>query len=112
MSELQDLIKQKKDIEARIRELKADEYIKQGCVKFEKKPGKEWSHPWQVAALSNYMMLGWNENNHKRIEQMRWFPFVRAKTRKEAIAGMRQVLDDLLDVYNRALQNTEDEDNE
>lgn len=112
MSELQDLIKQKKDIEARIRELKTDVYIKRGCVKFEKKTGKGWSHPWQVAALSNYEMWGWNEKKNNRIEQMRWFPFVRAKTRKEAIAGMRQVLDDLLDVYNRALQNAEEEENE
>ena len=112
MSELEDLIRQKKEIEAKIQALKAEEYVRHGCVKFEKRDLKGCDHPWQVSSLSSYMSRDWNSKNKEQTEKLRWWPFIRTKTRDEAISIIPTVIKDLSKMYEELIKNMEAANNE
>lgn len=111
MSELELLLKQKKEIEDRIKELNSKFMIRTALVKFEQKDSSDNdNHCWQVAASGTYMKRKYNEHSPYELlseeERQRWYPFIHEKTKKEAIKKIREVVCDL----QKILQEVEDDE--
>lgn len=105
---LAELMKQKRMIEAQIKQLKSNIDIV-GKVKFEKKEGED-EYRWQVSALSKYTFAvyerekvespirGYICKNTRQVgsyEKERWSPFIREKTKEDMLKQIDVISDDL-----------------
>lgn len=98
--EMKELLKQKREIDKRIRELKNGD-IQIGSVRF-KVDEKENEYPYQIAALCSYM--AWQGNSYEKVESKRWAPFIRARTRLEAADELNAIIKDLDELHQQIRQ--------
>lgn len=100
MSELELLLKQKKEIEDRIKELNSKFMIRASLIKFEQKDNSDNDNRcWQVAASGTYMKRKYTKTSPYDLiseeEHQRWYPFIHEKTKEKAIKTIREIVRDL-----------------
>lgn len=111
--ELKRLLKQKKEIEERIKEMKAEFFIRTDRVRFETKKDNAGKKIWQISILDEYTKYDWNrhliryeENTAHKAE--RWLPIARMYTKEEAIAKMSRIISDLTE-FKQIIEEGKDE---
>ncbi len=109
MNKLEELLLQKKEIEARIKELQDPTFAMCRSVRIAKKSGTEDGRDWVVSTLMKQThvkyeskkaaeMAGRDYWNREIIEQReidRWQSFIREKSKKDAIERIRSIIGDL-----------------
>ena len=109
---LNDLLRQKKEIEEKIKQARANCYIACGDMKLEKKNQED--HPWQVASKLDYVRpihesraeyerrtgntkdYRWNRKENISSEIVpHWIMFIRENTKEDVIEKIRKTIDDL-----------------
>ena len=119
MSELtlDELLKQKYDIEQKIKELKAEFFVKSNRAKIETKPDQFGKKVWQVSIFMKYISFEWDKRKCEYIESSktekeRWNPIVRAYTKEEALKRLDTVISDLKKLKKAISEKAEDEPEE
>ena len=106
MSEMELLLKQKKEIEDRIKELKSKFMIRTDLIKFEQKDSSDNDNRcWQVAASGTYMKRKYTKTRPYDLiseeEHQRWYPFIHEKTKDEAVKTIREIVRELQKILQK-----------
>ena len=114
---LKDLLKQKHDIEQKIKELKAEFLVKTTRAKMETKPDQFGNKVWQISIFMKYISFEWDKHRCKYVENSasekeRWNPIVRSYSKKEAIQRLDTVISDLRKLKKAISEKTEDDPEE
>ena len=114
---LEALLKQKYDIEQKIKELKAEYFVKSTRAKMETKQDQFGKKVWQVSIFMKYISYAWDKNRCRYVENSqkekdRWNPIVRAYTKGEAIKRLDTVISDLKKLKKAISEKAEDEPEE
>ena len=112
MTELEMLMKQKKEIEQQIKDLQANSLISAGMIRFEQKDPDKVIFPWQVSTLIKQQRIEYETraeaeaNGRSRFNRRqkdaydfdRRQVFIREKTRENAIEQIRKMIQDLTEL--------------
>ena len=112
MTELEKLMKQKKEIEQQIKDLQANSLICAGMVRFEQKDPDKAIYPWQVSTQIKQQHIEYETreeaeaNGRSRFDRRqkaaydieRRQVFIREKTREKAIEQIRKMIQDLTEL--------------
>ena len=109
MSELEELLRQKKLIEQKIKDFKAKHLVTSDYCRFEKKDPDKFDYPWQVSALMTQKHIEYESRSeaaaHGRKEWDRkvtaeydmnvWKVFIRERTKEEALMKIDRIINSL-----------------
>ena len=97
-NELEELLKQKKLLDRRIKELSDPNTEVSGILKFEIVENAVCGYKGQVSSITKYTRKKWNSDKREYIEigiNERYAPFIREKTKEDLIKSIDQVINDL-----------------
>lgn len=121
MSELEELLRQKKLIEQKIKDYKANNLVTSDYCRFEKKDPNNFDYPWQVSALMKQKHTeyesreeaaakgrkSWDRKVVAEYDVNVWKVFIREKTKEDALMKIDRIINSL-DLI-RKQTNMEDE---
>ena len=113
--ELEKLMEQKREIEHKIRELKAECLIKTPFARLETKRDVLRKVVWQVSVLESYQKYKWNSENCKYDDlgiRERWIPVIRLYTKEETTKKLSELIRNLQTLRWQIAMETGKENNE
>lgn len=111
--ELVELMKQKREIEEKIKALKADFIIGNSKAKFETKKDNVGKAVWQINIIYKNIRYEWNKNTLRYEEATKkhheqWNPIVREYSKEDAIKRLNEILKDLFSLKEQIEKRNEE----
>ena len=115
MNELNMLIKQKKEIELKILELKQGAVCTTPSMIFKENEKAETEFKFQVAVKGTYFHRRYRQEApyelKEEVKNRRWYPFIREKTPKKALETLKTIekeIPDMIQKIERYINHMED----